>query len=96
MIRIVKMTFEEEHVQAFQDLFETIKSKIRAREGCEHLRLLQDKDMPTIFFTYSIWQAPENLDSYRHSALFIDTWKTVKPWFASKAKAWSVAEISEA
>jgi len=96
MIRIVKMTFEEEQVQAFKDLFETIKNKILAREGCKHLRLLQDKDTPTIFFTYSIWQAQEKLDDYRNSELFISTWKTVKPWFSEKAEAWSVAEISEA
>lgn len=94
MIRIVKMTFQEEHIEDFKALFESIKTKIKACEGCEHLRLLQDEHRPNIFFTYSIWQALEHLESYRNSDLFITTWKNVKPWFAAKAEAWSVAEIS--
>ena len=96
MIRIVKMTFEEEQIEEFKALFETIKDKIRACDGCEQLRLLQDENSPNIFFTYSHWKAVENLNAYRNSDLFIKTWKTVKPWFAAKAEAWSVKEISEA
>lgn len=90
MIRIVKMTFREEHCEEFLQHFETIKHKITAMPGCKSLRLHQDLANPTIFFTYSNWQADSDLQNYRQSPLFIATWKIVKAWFAEKAEAWSV------
>ena len=90
MIRIVKMTFKEEYCDDFLQHFETIKHKIAARPGCKSLRLHQDINDPTVFFTYSDWQADSDLQHYRQSPLFIDTWKKVKMWFSEKAAAWSV------
>lgn len=93
MIRIVKMTFRDEHSEDFLAHFEKIKHKITAMPGCEKLRLHRDIDTPNIFFTYSQWQADEDLQNYRQSELFIETWKTVKAWFADRAEAWSVDTI---
>lgn len=90
MIRIVKMTFQDEHKEDFLNHFETIKEKIVAMPGCESLRLHQDLNNPAVFFTYSDWQSDEDLQNYRQSPLFIETWKKVKNWFAEKAEAWSV------
>lgn len=90
MIRIVKMTFQEEHCEDFLDHFETIKHKIIAMPGCESLRLHRDLNNPTVFFTYSNWRADSDLQHYRQSQLFIETWKIVKTWFGEKAEAWSV------
>jgi quinol monooxygenase YgiN len=92
MIRIVKMEFATDKVALFEQLFEERKHKIRNCEGCLSLSLLQDKDNPQIFFTYSHWQGPEYLELYRNSELFKDTWATVKAWFSNKAEAWSVDE----
>ena len=94
MIRLVKMTFEEAYVEDFKYLFETIKNKIAACEGCNHLRLLQDEALPEIFFTYSMWESQQDLDAYRYSDLFKTTWTKIKPWFADKPEAWSVQEIN--
>jgi heme-degrading monooxygenase HmoA len=93
MIRIVKMHFATEHILDFEQLFASRKSKIRNCEGCTSLTLLQDKHCPNIFFTYSIWQSEEYLNQYRDSELFVDTWKTIKQWFAAKPEAWSVDSI---
>jgi quinol monooxygenase YgiN len=90
MIRIVKMEFEPQYCESFVQLFATIKEKIRNIDGCESLTLLRDIDNPKIFFTYSHWQDPKYLELYRTSDLFTLTWSTIKPWFASKAEAWSV------
>lgn len=88
--RIVKMTFEETKRESFIHLFEEVKSQIRAFEGCTYLELLRDKNNPNIFFTYSKWEEEENLQAYRHSALFASTWEQTKAMFADKPEAWSV------
>ena len=90
MIRIVKMTFEPKLVQDFEKLFELNKHKIRSFEGCNHLELLQDKDSPNIFFTYSFWEHPDNLKNYRQSELFKNVWTATKKLFCAKPEAWSV------
>ena len=96
MIRIVKMTFEEEHADDFINHFESIKLKILAMPGCEKLRLHRDLTNPHIFFTYSLWTNDNALQNYRQSPLFQDTWKIVKAWFSERAEAWSVDTIFDA
>ena len=61
------MTFKPETVNQFLAVFENSKEKIRAFEGCEHLKLLQEKKEGNIFFTYSYWQSETHLNNYRHS-----------------------------
>lgn len=89
-IRIVKMEFKEEEVAGFLANFETVKSKIRHFPGCQHLKLLRDKNEATLFFTYSKWEHENDLENYRQSELFKGVWATTKPKFRSKAQAWSV------
>ncbi|MGK0377077.1 MAG: quinol monooxygenase YgiN [Patiriisocius sp.] len=84
------MEFKGEMVSLFLANFEKIKGKIRNFEGCEYLKLLRDKNDPTIFFTYSKWQHEDHLENYRNSELFKGVWATTKPMFRSKAAAWSV------
>ncbi len=89
-VRIVKLTFKKENIASFEQIFEDSKNLIRNVEGCTFLELLQDKDQPNIFFTYSYWQSEENLDNYRNSALFKNIWGQTKALFAERAEAWSV------
>ena len=93
MIRIVKMTFDSTKVEEFLANFEEVKHKIRAFKGVEHLELLNDKNNPNIYFTYSIWKSDEDLEKYRHSDLFKSVWAVTKPMFTVKAEAWSVEQI---
>ena len=67
IIRIVKMTFAQEHIGTFQKLFEGWKPKIRSFPGCSHLELLHDRDDPRVFFTYSHWNVVSDLEAYRVS-----------------------------
>lgn len=90
IIRIVKMTFAPEHVETFQDLFEGWKPKIRSFPGCTHLELLHDLYDPRIFFTYSHWNAPSDLEAYRVSDVFSSVWPVVKGLFEEKADAWTM------
>ena len=93
MIRIVKMTFDPERVNEFLANFEEVKNKIREFEGVQHLKLLNDKNKPNIYFTYSIWRDEACLEKYRNSDLFKSIWKVTKPMFIEKTDAWSVDSL---
>ncbi len=84
------MTFRTEGVDTFLAHFRTHKMRIRNFEGCQHLELLRDLDQPNIFFTYSYWNDPSDLERYRQSDLFRLVWKETKPLFEARPEAWSV------
>jgi hypothetical protein len=86
--RIVKMSFKPEKVEEFKQLFDQFKHQIAGAQGCMSLRLLQDGSA-TIFFTYSEWQAEEDLENYRKSALFEQVWSRTKTFFNAKPEAWT-------
>lgn len=88
--RIVKMEFEPTEIPQFLKNFETDKTHIRNFPGCQFLELYRDKHDPAIFFTYSKWNTPDDLEAYRSSELFKRVWATTKPMFRSRAQAWSV------
>ena len=90
MLRIVKLTFEEDKVDDFLKFFNTINTKVAGFEGCNGMKLLQDIHSSNVVFTYSDWSSEEALNNYRYSELFKGVWSTIKPWFAKKAEAWSV------
>ena len=93
LTRLVKMHFHPEETANFIMLFEQVKDRIRAFEGCEEVKLIQDIDTPGIFFTLSKWQSEQDLENYRKSELFADTWAKTKRMFATKAMAWSTEEV---
>ena len=93
LVRIVKMTFATEKIDAFQDSFHSIKGKIIAFEGCNLLELYQDKENPNVFFTYSYWDSEAALNEYRMSTFFKEVWTDTKKMFTEKAAAWSVDKI---
>ena len=93
IVRIVKLTFKQEEVETFKQYFHTVMHTIRNSEGCNLLQAWHDINDETIFFTYSLWNSEDDLNNYRHSDFFAGFWKTVKPWFADKAQAWSFDKI---
>lgn len=87
--RIVKMTFTPDNVALFLHFIDHKKKEIAAFEGCLSLEILQDRHLPYICFTYSIWKDETALENYRNSDLFAETWKKTKTWFGAKPEAWS-------
>ena len=69
IVRIVKLTFKPTETDNFLAIFEDSKNKIRAFEGCERLELLNDINNRNIYFTYSWWQHPDNLENYIENPL---------------------------
>lgn len=92
IVRFVKLTFKQESVPDFLEIFFSTKEKIGGFPGCSYLNLLRGKDSPNVFFTHSIWESPEALEAYRQSELFQTTWAKTKVLFAEKAEAWSLGE----
>lgn len=90
LVRIVKMSFHKKHIPAFLEMFEAKKERIKASKGCQLLELYQDKNNIEIFFTYSYWQTASDLENYRNSVFFKETWQETKTYFNNKPEAWSV------
>lgn len=93
IVRIVKMIFETSETDAFQQVFERNKSKIKGFEGCEFLELYRDENNKDIFFTYSHWKDEAALENYRNSSFFKEVWSETKKLFAAKPEAWSLAKV---
>ena len=91
--RLVKLTFHENNIEDFKEIFENSKHKIRAMKGCQHVELLQDKAHPHIFFTLSIWDTEGSLEAYRQSELFKTTWAKTKILFSDKPVAWTTEVV---
>ena len=93
LIRIVKMEFEPEKVNAFLDLFTATRQKIASFEGCKGVQLMNDIQSKNVFFTYSTWMSESDLEKYRNSELFKQTWTKTKAMFSNKAEAWSLKNV---
>ncbi|MCB9234230.1 MAG: antibiotic biosynthesis monooxygenase [Bacteroidia bacterium] len=93
--RIVRMEFDPEKVEDFLALFEQNKSLIRHFPGVLHLELHRDAQLPHVFYTWSVWQSPADLETYRHSELFNRVWTRTKAMFAGKPSAFSLEKVME-
>lgn len=89
LIRIVRLSFEENRSDLFLEKFHAIKKNIRNFEGCHHLELWEDYNNPNIFSSHSVWDSEESLNNYRHSEFFREMWSEIKPWFADKPQVFS-------
>lgn len=90
LIRIVRMYFTEEGVEAFLQIFNHNKNTIRNFEGCEHLELLTDLHDKRIYTTISYWQNEAYLNAYRKSNVFEMVWKGTKKNFSRQPEAFSL------
>lgn len=92
--RLVKLTFQQDKIVNFKEIFEDSKHKIRAMSGCQYVELLQDIMHPHIFFTLSLWDTEGSLEDYRQSELFKTTWAKTKILFSDKPAAWTTEVVS--
>lgn len=90
ILRIVKLTIEEKHLEDFLSIFQNSQQIILSQEGCSHVQLYQDISEPNICFTYSLWKDTKSLNKYRKSKDFGRIWPKTKKLFSKKAEAWSL------
>ena len=91
--RIVKMSFKEDKIERFLQIFDASYLLIKAMKGCRYVELLQCPDTPHLMFTISIWDSEDDLNEYRTSELFQKTWSDTKILFSEKAQAWTIDSI---
>lgn len=98
LIRTVRLTFDPAALADFDALFAETRASIRAQPGCRHLELWADARYPAVRTTYSLWDSAADLDAYRQTDLFRETWARTRRWFAAPPVAAShtrlVAEAS--
>lgn len=91
-VRIVRMVFRSDEIQNFEQIFHNSEPKIKKFPNCFGVRLFQDASDPRVFYTYSLWKEPEDLERYRQSELFKDTWSKTKPLFEEKPMAFTLKQ----
>jgi len=89
IVRIVTMSFNEEDIPPFLNIFNEYKSQIRASEGCTYLSLIQSTNSPNEISTLSHWKDETYLNNYRNSPVFKQVWPQTKLLFSSPPTAHS-------
>ena len=84
------MEFQPEKVAEFKSFFESRKARIVSFPGCQHVELLRDHGLPHVYYTLSHWDDATDLENYRTSFFFEETWTATKKFFAGKPRAWSL------
>jgi len=95
LIRIVRLTFREEKIDEFLEIFHRNKNKIRNFPGCHHLELWKDYQSENILLTYSLWENQSSLQEYRNSQLFEEVWIKTKSLFKENPVAFSSRQIEK-
>ncbi len=93
IIRIVRMTFQENKVKDFLVLFKEYKEAIRNQPGCTYLELWKDIHQLNSYSTFSHWESEEDLNNYRHSETFGKVWPATKALFSEKPIAYSHKQV---
>ncbi len=91
--RIVKLTMRDTSRKDFEIFVNTIKESIRGFEGCRDLEILQDIHNKNVFFTHSLWDSEEALDSYRQSDFFKRIWPSALRLFGDQPQAWTLERV---
>lgn len=92
IIRLVKLTFVPSFIDDFYRIYREKEPRIGTWPGCCGVKLLQDKDNPAVYYTWSLWESEQQLNDYRHSAFFQETWAVVKKHFAAAPEARNLIE----
>lgn len=92
--RIVKMTFRPGTEADFQQVFADSAPVIRTFKGLIEVNAFSDIANPQVYFTISRWESEVDLNNYRNSEFFKQTWTRTKALFYSKAEAWSLQGIN--
>jgi quinol monooxygenase YgiN len=96
IIRIVRLSFHEDKVSEFIQIFKESKPKITSCDGCIHLALMRDHNHAHVYYTFSTWASNDALEKYRQSDFFKETWLKTKALFNAKAQAFTLEEYQMA
>ena len=89
IVRIVRLTFNKENIDAFNKLYKQHEDAISSQSGCYSVELVEDSSNPYVRATISKWRDVESLNRYRHSELFGVVWPATKALFTEKPEVWT-------
>ena len=92
LLRIVRMHFRPDVLPDFMVMFQETQPKIAEMPGCLSVELKQDIDQPHVVYTLSHWESEADLNAYRRSDLFVQTWAKTKAMFQEKPQAFSLVQ----
>lgn len=95
ILRLVRLTFKAENVETFLQFFSETAPHIRAFQGCLELQGFRDREQPNVVYTLSRWASAEDLENYRQSTFFKNTWEQVSRWFEDKPQAFTLVPFQE-
>ena len=90
--RFVKLNFTPAYCKQFEINFPEVKLKVEANKGCKEVKLF--KAANCVYFTVSKWETEDDLNAYRNTDFFKQTWAIFKANFSAKAEAWTTNEIT--
>lgn len=88
--RFVKLTFKDDKIEDFINIWNESRDKIAGFDGCNFVEMHQARVPNNVCFTHSIWESEDALNVYRRSELFQKTWAKTKVLFDDKPEAWSL------
>ena len=94
IVRIVRMTFQQGQLEAFEALFLQHREAIDQQPGCLGVEWITDPEAPFVRGTLSRWESTADLDAYRQSALFGMIWPTTKAMFSQAPQVWTYHVLS--
>ena len=89
LVRIVKLTLNEDSLDFFFKEFNNNKAEIVNFPGCRGMKMLQDIKHKGTVMTYSHWDNEKALNDYRESDVFSALWNNIKTHFTERPEAWS-------
>jgi len=89
IIRVVRLTFSESTIDAFEKLYAKHAEAISSQPGCFGVELVEDLNDSYVRATVSRWDSVESLNKYRKSELFGEVWPATKALFAGQPEVWS-------
>ena len=92
--RVVTLHIRAEEALFFEDFFRRQKPAIESFAGCRRVQLLRHTTTAATYYTLSEWDSEADLEAYRQSAFFAETWRITKSLFEEKAGAFSALPIA--
>ncbi len=87
--RIVELQIQAHQIDVAKQLLKEVAPKVRSMPGCSRLEIMFGIHKKARVTTYSYWDSEKDLNDYRDSEVFQKFWKSIKPMFSEKARAWS-------
>ena len=92
--RVVRLTLRPDiNSEAFEEIYRKRNPYTKGVKGCRSVKVMKDVNDDHVHYTLSAWDRNEDLEAYRQSDYFAETWPMVKALLDQKAQAFSMTEM---